>query len=231
MGLRSAANAEDTEKEIGYSPSGETWNVIEIDDKYYRQRLREYEAPIGKGKKIEQNDMAAFTTLRKMAMSSQDHRTEHKAFVGEMRCKAALSSALFYPAASYAYDLLTEYGWSYLRPLAVWVLLLIGMAVYYQSAAMPLVAQAERPAICHESSDISHALLLSTHNALIFATGTQRASINRAYLCLYGDEDAKSLNDVTLPAYMGLFGALHTLLSAILIFFILLGLRNRFRIK
>ena len=192
------------------------------------------------GKKCDRDDVAAFTTLRKMAIQAQDHLTEHDAFKGENRAHrisqivrrgnifARLQSWLFW-LASILYDVLTDYGWSYLRPLFVWLVLLAGMAGVYL-AEVPAREAGGYPQGCISDGMVKQASLLSLHNGLLFATAGQRAFVNRAYVCLYGRKD-EAVKDVKLPARLGLYGTIHTLLSAILIFFILLALRNRFRIK
>ena len=182
------------------------------------------------GKKIAQDDMAAFTMLRKMALSAQDHETEHDAFVGEMRCKWALSENSLERITNRTYDALTDFGWSFAKPLGFWFAAFLLLTFIYWSSAENKNYTAKAPEICTNSHSITDALLLSSHNAMIFATATQSNSIQRAYLCLYGKK-GDNPDDIKLPGWTGLIGTLHTLFSAILIFFTLLALRNRFKIK
>ncbi len=179
------------------------------------------------GKKVDQDDVAAFTALRHLALKGEDHETERMAFKGEMRSLRALKGAGFwYSLFSYAYDAITDFGASYLRPLVLWGLLLASMMFHYQSAST--VSLSERPENC--DSPYEHAALLSLHNGLLFATAGQRPFVLKAYHCLFGKKGTAP-NDVVPPAGLGLWGILQTSLSAVLIFFILLALRNRFKIK
>ncbi|HHK74897.1 MAG TPA: pentapeptide repeat-containing protein, partial [Rhizobiales bacterium] len=192
------------------------------------------------GKKCDRDDVAAFRALRKMAIQAQDHLTEHEAFKGENRAHRisqtvqpeimfARQRNWFFWLVSFLYDLLTDYGWSFWRPMFIWGVLLAGMAGVYLGE-MPEREAGGYPQGCTSTERIYQAGLLSLHNGLLFASAGQRAFVNRAYVCLYGRK-GETVKNVNLPDGLGLLGTLHTLFSAILIFFTLLALRNRFRIK
>ena len=200
---------------------------------YYSGRLPSPDG-VKRGWKSDKDDIAAYTALRRLSLSAQDHSTERLAFKGEMRAKRSLSGFSFYRVFSYIYDALTDFGASIVRPLVVWLGLFVVVAFLYFQSAVPYqeVADFERPEICQTSSSSVSASLLSAHNALPFVTTGQRRFIDRAYICLYGnDKIITSAKALALPTNLGLWGALHTVISTVLVFFILLGLRNRFRIR
>ncbi len=218
--------------ETGDPPAGEHRATFEIDDDPYRLRIRAIRPPQPKGRELTADDIAAYTALRRLALHGEDHETERLAFKGEMRARRALKQGgggLI--IASYVYDALTDFGQSFLRPFIAWVFLAVVFAGIYAGKAYDQPNATPLPA-CGASA--THAALLSAHNALLFATGGQRSFVEQAQECLYGVEvkvDGKTRVETRLPPGLGLWGTLHTLLSAILIFFVALALRNRFKIK
>jgi len=180
---------------------------------------------VKRGKKVDQNDIAAFTALRRLAIKGEDSETERTAFKGEMRSRRVLLCWWSPKWLSYAYDGLTDFGMSIVRPSVLWLLLLVGMAGYYLDRTDKPVSewfslsQVERDC----GRPVYPAILLSLRNGLLFATAGQKLHLDKANACLYGSNKGN--------AGLGLVGTGHTVFSALMIFFILLALRNRFKIK
>ena len=84
---------------------------------------------------------------------------------------------------------------------------------------------------CQGTNNFTHAANLAAQNAFLFGNITQRIFINQAHFCLYGQggDDGKVI--IRTPWHLSIVSKLHTMLSTVLIFFILLALRNRFKIR
>lgn len=203
------------------------WQIAPTRNSERILRLRPYLPPERPpAKHITQDDIAAYTAIRKMALLAQDHETERMAFKGEMRARRALSDSWLYRSASWVYDKVFNFGWSFKWPSLILLGMFVLAAILYFAAASP-----QRSAsACGDTHNFNHALLLSGHNALLFATAGQSKFVERAYVCLYAN-GADDLKKTSLSPWFGILGAAHTLFSAVLIFFILLALRNRFKIK
>ena len=105
---------------------GETWQLRQNEGPRAILRRRPYVPPIRpEGTPINEDDIAAYTALRKLALSAQDHEVERQAFKGELRSRRALSNNSGYRGFSWAYDFFTDFGASFLRPLALWAMVFV----------------------------------------------------------------------------------------------------------
>lgn len=133
----------------------------------------------------------------------------------------------------YFYQYLSDFGRSVMRPLG-WLLFfgILFQALYLkypienQSALMPNNVETQEVISCDRSDA---AIYLSVRSALPFLPATSYSeNLSRSYACLYGkDSDGKE----NIPNAIVFISIFQTILSAILIFLLLLALRNHFRIK
>jgi hypothetical protein len=155
-----------------------------------------------------------------------------------------------------AYPVFSDYGRSVLRPLAWWLAggVLFGFLYLGQFPTLsekpywgiPWAAQEVRPALPGErscvarlNSPMSAAFELSLRKAMPLFVLDSTENLNRIYACLYGvHEKAVTTAGPLPPAFLSnipkiviFMGLAQQFISAVLIFLVLLALRNRFRIK
>ena len=122
------------------------------------------------------------------------------------------------------YDVIADCGRSVVRPAAAWTASALAFAaLYWQQAALSSGVR------CAEAGGAGlQALFLSARNALVIYTGVRDVRVKQAYLCLYnGPADQPHIP----PVVTFVETLVQTPLSAALLFLLLLGLRNRFKIK
>jgi hypothetical protein len=158
-----------------------------------------------------------------------------------------------------AYGALSNFGRSIWRPLLCWLALLFVCAAFYlganadmrkaravlnpSGAVETLIAYARttraaltNPPLCVERGLIgttdpaTEAIQLSLQNALFFEGA--RSDANRRTLgCLYGLGDPVQEKHPTIPPRVSLISTLQTVVSGILLFLLLLAVRNLLRLK
>ena len=107
-----------------------------------------------------------------------------------------------------------------LRPILLWLASVAGFALLYLQAA-------DRAAMAGCGAPFIKALFLSGRNALVLFSGGRDERIAQAYRCLYGGDGAPQIPDSVsfLEAFV------QVPVSAVLIFLLLLAIKNRFKIK
>ena len=167
-----------------------------------------------------------YRALRRMAMQGADYESEHKAFKGELRSRRWRIDKWWHPSAwlGVLYDGIADCGRSNTQPAIAWAVTVIVFAAFYQSRAF---AGAE--ARCAEGGGaFVQALYLSVKNGLVLFAGTRDARVNQAYVCLYNG----SAEQPHIPASVTFVETLAQFpVSAVLIFLVLLAVKNRFKIK
>lgn len=124
----------------------------------------------------------------------------------------------------YFYQWLSDFGRSVMRPI-FWLLVLgFLFQVFYLKYSID--AEPQETVSCDRTEA---AIYLSVRNAMPFllATGYSE-NLSRSYACLYGKHsDGKE----KIPNAIVFISIVQTILSTILIFLLLLALRNHFKIK
>ncbi len=161
-----------------------------------------------------------------MAIQGADYEREQMAFKGELRSQRWTVDKLWHPSLwlGILYDGVADCGRSMFQPFALWAALIIAFAAFYWSRA---TAGAEARCAAGDGPFIQ-ALYLSVKNALVLFAGTRDARVNQAYVCLYNG----STDQPHIPASVTFVETLAQFpVSAILIFLLLLAVKNRFKIK
>ena len=170
--------------------------------------------------------IAVYRAIRRMAVQGADYEREQMAFKGELRSRRWTTDKWWHPGLwlGILYDGVADCGRSIIQPFAVWAATIIAFAVFYWSRA---IAGAETR--CAEGNGpFIQALYLSVKNALVLFAGTRDARVNQAYVCLYNG----SAEHPHIPASVTFVETLLQFpISAILIFLVLLAVKNRFKIK
>lgn len=149
--------------------------------------------------------------------------------------------------AGLVYQLFSDFGRSIWRPLLCWLLFMVAFTLCYLSHHLTALepsntlynwglGTATTPAFTeltclnkNPSKPLIAAFSLSFHNSLVFLGLGRSEKLAQNYACLYGraeDSHAPLMPDAVVFAGLG-----QTVLSAVLIFLLLLALRNYFRIK
>jgi hypothetical protein len=76
---------------------------------------------------------AKYRRLKQLAIDSHDHKNEQIFFRGELRARRFLEDKPWHPAFWFGivYEIVSEFGFSVLRPLAAWLLCIVIFAVYF----------------------------------------------------------------------------------------------------
>ncbi|MER0203225.1 MAG: hypothetical protein DU480_05075 [Nitrosomonas sp.] len=189
----------------------------------------------------EGNISSNWRALKRLAIQGHDHERELIFFAAEIKSQRgkedkALPNPLNYfndkpvwPGGSrywfgYFYQCFSDFGRSIMRPLSWW--LGLGALFLFLYLKYPIDAEPQATVSCDRTEA---ALYLSVRNALPFlpATGYSE-NLSRSYACLYGKHsDGKE----KIPNAIVFMSIVQTILSTILIFLLLLALRNHFKIK
>jgi len=197
---------------------------------------------LSSGRKFEaaKTTIACWRALKRLAIQAHDHEQEQFFFRRELLARRWVIDwplhAKFWFGLFYGW--FSDFGRSIPRP-SLWLLGLSGACawLYHALAAMPVGAKA-----CvagNGSGQWWAAIGVSLKNTL-FTAFSSADKIKQSYACLYGvhvqpNELQPSVLDKTfqpvIPDFVALIGVGQLLLSTILIFLILLAVRNHFRIK
>jgi hypothetical protein len=213
------------------------------------------------------DEEAHYRALKRLAIQAHDHENEMKFFAGEIRARRHITDFLFpwkkgiassarYWAGVF-YEAFSDFGRSFIRPIAYWCITFFIFANLTLSGA-GLVDTTK----CHNSqlTPKEAAYTIGLKNSLLILGLTKTNIVKQAELCLYGlnkngankngeaDREPKTYNpkikrtyqtkstktDTTktdIPFKAAVQGITHSLLSLLFIFLLLLAIRNQFKIK
>lgn len=156
-----------------------------------------------------------FRKLKGYAVENHDHIAELNFFADEVRTRRFWqdkpSSGMFW--LGLAYEAVADFGRSAWRPF----ILLTATWLVFSAAYFSLSHRAYYG--CPTS--VSDAALVSFSNSTVFAASA--GATQKARECLYGPDHE--------PKSVAVAQTVQRIVSAVLIFFILLALRNKFRVK
>jgi uncharacterized protein YjbI with pentapeptide repeats len=172
---------------------------------------------VGKAERI-----AQYRAIRRMAVQAADSEREQMAVRGELRSRRWTTDKFWHPSLwlGIFYDGVADCGRSIVRPLAIWFASIFVFAVLY----IRMADQAEGWSC---GAPFIKALFLSGRNALVLFGGGSDPRIRQAYQCLFAREPEPKIPDSV--SFLESF--IQVPLSAVLIFLILLGVKNRFTSK
>jgi hypothetical protein len=184
-----------------------------------------------------------FRALKALAIKAHDGEREHLFHKGELRGRRLSEDegrAVF--LGNIAYDLLADFGRSFLRPLAVWAGLTFGVTCLYWLSFLLTPARDG----CGWLSAFGHSLYLAVRSGFVLLGRARDQRLMDAYLCLFGPRTVSAgvppdpphppaapirIPIPDIPGWVTVAEMAHTLISVILIFLIALALRNQFKIK
>ncbi|CAM3321865.1 pentapeptide repeat-containing protein [Thalassospira profundimaris] len=167
---------------------------------------------------------AKYRALKRLAIQGHDHKHEVEFFAEELKSRRLMIYTPCDPNwwLSFLFDELSDYGRSIVRPLMYWIGVVMLSAVHYIAMATPLdIVRAEK-CFAGAGSQVNTAYQLAFAKGLLVPGLADRTIVTQAYDCLFGD---------IIPGSATVVASIQTLLSAILLFLLLLGIRNRFKLK
>ena len=187
---------------------------------------------------------ADWRALRRLAAQGHDHECEIQFLTGEIIARRGTMDTWSRPRfwAGMLYEFLSDFGRSVVLPV-LWLAVSIWVFAGIYASHNPELAQVpygqEVPCTSGPGSTQTAAWVLSVHNAFPFAGIGSSGNLERAYACLYGmhsqnpseQEPMLSASSPNIPASVAFLGAIQFLLSAVLIFLLVLAMRNWFRIR
>ena len=207
------------------------------------------------------DEEARYRALKRLAIQAHDHENELEFFAGELRARRHLTdspnifkhgpkSFLRY-LAGIAYDLTSDVGRSIWRPFILFAVVFYAFTQLYIHQATAL-----SNGNCANSDKMTAsyaAYTIAAKNSLLFLGTDRTDKIKRAYTCLYGaapiyENPSTAGNNRIKPGYenmsptsrhmapnvpwsVSVIGTAHSIVSLILIFLLLLAIRNQFKIK
>ena len=196
-----------------------------------------------------------------MAKLGEDHRSELKFHAQEIRTARFVNDWFHHPRFWFGvgYELLSSFGRSIIRPLLGWAALVTVFAAIYLgiSAEMngrapdyysltpyggtqsclsvaPVADERVRAAqaqIAATTSASAESWSLALKNGFVFIDWDRSEAARRTYGCLFGlTSDGSNTYPVVLRA-VSIAGLIQNVLSAVLIFLLLLGIRNLLKLK
>jgi hypothetical protein len=172
--------------------------------------------------------IAKYRAIRRMAMQGADYEREQMAFKGELRSRRWTTDKWWHLGTWFGllYDLLADCGRSIVRPMLLWQASVVFFAILYTRLA-DQGGEGWSRCVGEGGAPFIKALFLSGRNALVLFSGGRDARITQAYRCLYGGDGEPHIPDSVsfLEAFV------QVPVSAVLIFLLLLAIKNRFKIK
>jgi hypothetical protein len=206
-------------------------------------------------------DLAArWRALKRLAIQGHDHAREQAFFKGELTARRWSEDRPWHAVFWFGvfYQVLSDFGRSPWQPLLWWGVSVLGFAGLYLGRH-PVVAEeswsgiawalgrwtgagGEAPplaCVAGPGEPWLAAMNLSLHKGLLFFGLVPLDKLNRIHACLYGVHPADAAQPSRLPESFSpvipdgvtALGFIQHPLSAVLIFLILLAIRNHFRIK
>lgn len=183
-----------------------------------------------------------YRSLKRLAIQAHDHRKEQEYFAAELKCRRLYVDSPMYFRwwLNFGFDVFSNYGRSILRPLFTWLFSIIFFSYAYLLIHLPegnYWIDGEGRCSHEQGSALKSAFILSTSKALVFSAASGENSPELAKQCLYGEEvlSSSTSTDFAIGHHV-LYSLFYTevaqvLVSSILVFLVLLGIRNHFKLK
>ena len=167
---------------------------------------------------------ANYRALKRLAIQGHDHKHEVEFFAEELRSKRLMVDKRWRWdwILSGIFQITSDYGRSILRPFVFWLLIVGLSATTYLLTAKQSATKLALQCVKNDGWQWVSAIQLAIGKGLLFPGIADRTLIMQAYDCLYGG---------AIPALTSAALGLQTLVSSALVFLILLGIRNRFKLK
>ena len=173
----------------------------------------------------DRDDVAKFRKLKAMAIAASDHERDNYFFAREMMAKRGAETVGFWPLLlDSAYALLSNYGQSISRPLWGFAASLFGFGAFYSGMLVDRMPLGQR---------LVFALEYSWRNTVPFFNTLFRFALKPEGFASGFDRHLKDASLAIGPDFDWIVAAsvFQQLFGGVLLFLLLLGLRNKFRLK
>jgi len=182
---------------------------------------------------------ARWRALKRLAIQGHDHERELEFLKGEILARRGTEDTVTQLRywAGWIYQILSDFGRSIKRPVVWLAVSLVAFSAFYawRSDAVEVANLLSRSTVaCTIGAGDARmaAVALSVHNAVPFAGVGLSVQTEEIYACLYGLRGGGSAGTVpAVPSEVAVVGVVEFFVTAMLIFLVGLGVRNRFRIK
>ena len=191
-----------------------------------------------------QNLPTLWRSLRRLAVQSHDHQFELQCFKGEITARRGTLDRPYHLRywAGWLYQVFSDFGRSMSLPLIWLIVSTCSFTAIYASQSPQFSQQSIADSVpCASATGDARtaALTLSIHNAFPYVGIGSSGNLDRVYACLYGTQSGNAsvqepipiLSSPHIPDSVAFIGALQFSISAVLVFLLILGVRNWFRIK
>lgn len=162
-------------------------------------------------------NVSRYRKLKEMAISNHDHEQELKFFAYEMKAKRRTEQRFIVSLPGYLYQWCSNFGQSILRPF-IWLISIMVFSYAFLEIYLPQ-PELDR---CKPLSPTYSKIAYVTNQTVPFVlpSNDERKIVND---CLFGHSMP--------PGPVKVVSVLQSLFSAFMLFFLVLGARNRFKIK
>jgi hypothetical protein len=172
----------------------------------------------------DKNDVAKYRKLKSMAIAASDHVKSGEFFAYEMMAKRGSETKGFFPLLfNYLYGLLSGYGQSYIQPLKGFGFLWASFTFWNWTVIGSSISEGSRFGLSALLSLLNSMPLIGLFAKRITPPAEHNSWLQTMMDCI---KEAKVNID-----YLTTIGIIEQFLGAILLFLLLLGLRNAFRLK
>ena len=211
--------------------------------------------------RIDRDAPAKFRELKRFAIQGEDHRSELKFHAHEIRTARFVNDWFHHSRFWFGvgYELLSNFGRSVIRPAIAWGALVTVFAAIYlgisaemngrapdyyalapQGVTQPCLSvapvadervRAAQAQIAATTSASAEAWSLALKNGFVFIDWDRTEAARRTYGCLFGLTSDGGNTYPVVPRAVSVAGLIQNVLSAVLIFLLLLGIRNLLKLK
>lgn len=197
------------------------------------------------------NTTSNWRSLKRLAIQGHDHNRELSFFAEEIKSRRGKQDKAFphpfnlvaahgkiWPGGTrywfgLLYELFSNFGRSIWRPLTWWLVSIFLFSFFYlgqHKATYDQNSTNTQLTCLNRSQDnpATAARFLSIYNGLIIAGFGRSEKLSQSYACLYGGGQDQP---VTMPDKVVCAGIIQSIFSTVMIFLLLLALRNKFKIK
>jgi hypothetical protein len=170
--------------------------------------------------------------VRRLAIQGHDYEREQMAFKGELRSRRGYVDYKF--GLGFWYDLIADCGRSIWRPFLTWLVFLVAFTfAYLSNAGVPVSTWNDACQNVVHTPKWLKALSLSISNAVPVIGSSRVEEIRAIYGCLYGSSHVSQggAAQFDISGWSLILQTGQNVVSAALIFLVLLAIRNQFKIK
>ena len=180
--------------------------------------------------------IAQYRAIRRLSIQGADYEREQMAFKGELRARRWTADKWWHPSLwlGILYDGIADCGRSIIRPLVAWALVVALFSALYLANAGITASNWQNTCAGSPMQKWERAVSLSMSVGVPLIGNSRTEEVRLFYDCVSGKPATPTASSVSLssvPLSANVLQVTESVLSAVLIFLILLAVKNRFKIK